>query len=196
MTTSSHSSGLHGLIDTLEAMVHDRETVTLGDIVDALGARGHGPIILILAAFMMLPTGMIPFMPTIIGIVMMLTAVEMLIGREGVAIPGRLARFELRGDLLRSALRRAHPATRWLSRWLYPRASHLVTSSLAIVLIAVILILAAGVMAVIGGIPGLPLILCAPALLFGLGLTAGDGLVVGAGFATAGGAVAAIAAIL
>ncbi len=188
--------GLPFLVDALDRMVGDRDRVPLGEVVDTLGARGHGPIVLTLAAFMMLPTGMIPFMPTVIGVLLILVGIEMLVGRQGLAIPGRLARFELRGDLLRAGLRRARPATVRLGRYLYPRAHWLVHGTASLVVIALILISAAGVMAVIGGIPGLPLILCAPALLFGLGLTAGDGVVVAVGFATTAGAVAGIFALL
>ena len=195
MTVTAHI-GLPGLIDDLEALAADRDTVTLGELLDALGARGHGPIILTLAALMMLPTGMIPFMPSIIGVLLALTAAEMIAGGRGVSVPARIARINIRGDLLKAALQRARKVCASIGRWLHPRARILVHGHLSLLLIAMILLAAAAVMIVIGAIPGLPFILCVPALLFGLGLTAGDGLVVGVGFAATLAAAAAVFSML
>ncbi|MDX8353904.1 exopolysaccharide biosynthesis protein [Cognatiyoonia sp. IB215182] len=159
-------------------MAADKEQVSVAQILKILGARGHGPIILTLAGLMMLPTGMLPFMPSIIGILISLTAFEMLVGGQGVSVPGRVGRIMINAQMLRAGLDRAAPIFDRLGRLMHPRAQFLVHNKLALTAIAVVLLMISGTMIIVGAIPGLPFILCVPVLLFGLGLTAGDGVVV------------------
>jgi hypothetical protein len=181
-------SGLDGLLADLAGLAEGRDRVTLGEVLEALGARGHGPIILVLALLMLMPTGLVPFMPTIIGILLVLTAVQMAIGGKGVTLPRRLAHVGMPGRAIRAGLARSAPVFRRIGRLLHPRLDALVSGRPVLLLIAAILVASGGVMAVIGGIPGLPFLLCLPALFFGFGLTAGDGLVVALGIAATVGA--------
>lgn len=188
--------GLDGLLRDLERLIGDRERVLLGEVLDTLGARGHGPILLVLAALMMLPTGLLPLMPALIGGLIALTAVEMIAGGKGVSVPPRLARIALPGALLRGSLRRGAPFARRVGRVLHPCWPVFVRSQAVQVVLAAILLMASAVMIVIGAIPGLPFLLVLPALLFGLGLTAGDGRLVAAGLLATGLVGWGIAALL
>lgn len=175
-------AGFDGLLYDLRQLAEGGDSVTIGEILQTIGARGHGPIILTLAGLMMLPTGMLPLMPSVIGVLLALTAFEMIIGGKGVSLPRRLARIRLGAASLNSAVARAAPVCAWLGRLLHPRWPRLVHGTFVLTLIAFALLAAASVMTLIGAIPGLPFVLCVPALLFGLGLTAGDGVLVAMGF--------------
>ncbi|MDX8347437.1 exopolysaccharide biosynthesis protein [Cognatiyoonia sp. IB215446] len=177
-------------------MAAEREQVSVAQILKILGARGHGPIILTLAGLMMLPTGMLPFMPSIIGILISLTAFEMLVGGQGVSVPGRVGRIMISAPMLRAGLDRAAPIFDRLGRLMHPRAQFLVHNKLALTAIAIVLLMISGTMIIIGAIPGLPFILCVPVLLFGLGLTAGDGVVVALAIAACIGAGLGVAWLL
>ncbi len=162
--------------------------IPLGEVLDRLGARGHGPILLTLAILMMLPTGMLPLMPALTGALLALTALQMIVGGAGISIPARLARVPLDPAHLRAVVRWLVPLCRRLGRVLHPRFGLLVTGGASLLAIALILLASALAMILIGAIPGVPFLLCIPALLFGLGLTAGDGALVAAGFAAFAGA--------
>ena len=181
-------TGVPGLLADLRRLTEGRQTVTLAALLDCLGARGHGPLLLTLAILMMLPTGMLPLMPALTGLLIAATAVQMLAGGKGVSLPARLRRVEIGAGALRAGLARAEPSFHRLGRVLHPRAPALVQGPLSLAAIAAILLVSAAAMILIGAIPGVPFLLCVPALLFGLGLTTGDGLVVGLGFVASLGA--------
>ena len=175
-------SGFQGILADLARLTEGRERVRLGDVLDTLGARGHGPIVLVLAALMMMPTGLLPLMPTIIGVLLAMTAVEIMAGGKGVSLPRWLAKREISANMLRSVLSRARPLADRLRRYVHPRWGVFAQSHVVLWAIAFVLLVCALFMSVIGAVPGLPFVLCIPALLFGIGLTAGDGLVVAMGF--------------
>lgn len=190
-----HDDPLAELLADLAALAEAQVTVSVGEIMAALGARGHGPIILTLAALMMVPVGMLPMMPTLIGVMLALTAGQMLIGGQSVSLPAFIARQRLDGERFAAALQRAFPLSRRLRRVLHPRWRALAQSVVALWLIALYLLVVSLVMIVFGSVPGLPFLLCMPVLLFGLGLTAGDGLVVAMGFAVTAPVGAAVLAL-
>lgn len=175
-------AGFDGLLYDLRRLADAADTVSIEEILTTIGARGHGPIILTLAGLMMLPTGMLPLMPSLIGGLLALTAIEMIVGGKGVSLPKRIARIRLGSEGLKKAVARAAPICAWLGRVVHPRWPGFVSGSFVLTLIAIALLIAAPAMILIGAIPGLPFVLCIPALLFGLGLTAGDGVLVGLGF--------------
>lgn len=179
----SPDPGFDGVLADLAVLSRQSMPVPLSRLLRTLGARGHGPIILVLSVLMMLPTGLIPMMPVAIGMLLALTAIQMIVGGRGVSVPARLGRVTIPPETLAAALRRIAPLSRRLGRVLHPRFALLVHGALPLFAIALILLASAAVMIVFGAIPGLPFLLCIPALLFGLGLTAGDGVFVLLGFA-------------
>ncbi|MEM1076944.1 MAG: exopolysaccharide biosynthesis protein [Pseudomonadota bacterium] len=164
------------LLDALEHAL-GQETPTVGAIIDVLGVRGHGPIIALLATLMILPLGMIPFMPAIAGIALALSGLALAIGDERVSLPGWLRRVKLPPAPLLKALPTLRRAADRLSRVIRPRGLWILEIWLVEFAIALCLALVGGVIIVFGAIPGLPFLLCLPVLLLGLGMTAGDGWV-------------------
>lgn len=88
------------------------ERLTLAHVIDRLGERSFGCVLLILALpawFPVLP----PPMRSIFGLPIGLIAVQMLLGRPGLAIPGWLGRRSLPRERARQIVARARP---WLER--------------------------------------------------------------------------------
>lgn len=181
-TTVQAEPGLAGIVSDLMGLIQGKDAVSLKVLLDTICARGHGPILLTLAALMLLPTGMLPMMQVVIGALLLLTALQMLVGGKGVSLPRWISRREIGTQVLKSALTRAAPVAQRLSRFTCPRAHWWVHSHPALTGVALVLMGFAAVTILVGAIPGLPFVLCIPALLFGLGLTSGDGVVVAAGF--------------
>ena len=168
---------------TLAETIGTRERVLLGELTDSLGPRGFGPIILLAAAMMMLPTGIIPGVPAFMGVLLLLAGGQMLSGKRELWLPPRIYGITLPGPALLRGLVRAKPVAIKLERWVKARWLFLVEWRASLWFIAVILILSSGVIIVIGAIPGLPFLLALHVLAIGIGLTAGDGRFVAAGFA-------------
>jgi len=174
---------LSGLLDDLEALIDDEDEVSLGAIIDALGARGFGPLLVTLSAFLIMPVGMIPGMPGLVAIVLVLIGLQMLIGQKRLWAPEGLRRRLIKADLLRASVKRARPVAQWLRPVLMPRLCGLTDNGLLLTTAAAIFIATGAVIFVIGFIPGLPFVLSIHVLLIGLGMTARDGIVTLLGFA-------------
>ncbi|WP_138464392.1 exopolysaccharide biosynthesis protein [Poseidonocella sp. HB161398] len=168
---------IDGIMKDLSELAQDRETVELGALVGTLEARGFGPLLMVLAALMLLPVGMLPGFPAVIGLLFILCGAQMVRGAKGLWLPERLKRIEAPADTLRKSLDKAWPAVRRLRKLIGGRM-HWAVSGGAARVIAGLLIVIGAAMAGLGFLPGLPFLLALPVLLFGLGLTAGDGLVV------------------
>jgi len=155
----------------------------VGDLLDALGARGFGPLMVTFSAFLLTPVGAVPGVPAIVALLLMLLGVQMLIPLRHLWLPGRLRRVSFRGEALRRSIGRARPAAKRLHLALAPRLSFLVEGPVMLRMIALILIATGGVVLLAGFIPFLPYLLSLHVLFLGLALTARDGLVGLLGFA-------------
>lgn len=172
-----------GILDTLARAAEEAERLTLGQILAAIGTRGFGPLMVILAMFLILPVGLVPGMPGAVAVVLALIAVEILTGGRALHPPRRLRELTLRSALVLGFVRRVRPWARRVHRLLHPRLTPLAASRAGLAAVAVTILAIAAVIFVVGVIPGLPFLLSFPVLLFGLGLTARDGLAVALGYA-------------
>jgi hypothetical protein len=156
------------------------ERVTTGQIIDQLKHRGFGPILALLALFIIV-LGAIPLLPAFIGMLIILVAIQMVIGWEHPWIPKKLRAIELEKNKLQHLLDFTHPYTTKLERllknrygFIFNRVSEIITAITCIIIALTII--------TIGFIPLLPALLAIPIFLFGIGYTVQDGLVVIIGF--------------
>jgi len=138
---------------------------------------------MVLGALVALPTGAIPGLPALVGVVLILFAAQILIGRRVPWMPRRLARVRISRRLLDYSLARARPAAVRLGRIARPRLSFLATNPLALRTVALAMLATALIMIPVGFIPFLPLALGVNIVLFGIGLTAHDGRAILLGYA-------------
>ncbi len=166
------------LFETLEAAVaaaNDHE-VTIGALNQSLHERGFGPILMLLSAIVMLPTGIIPGVPALVGLVILAFAAQLLVGFDRPWIPKRLRTMSIDGAKLRGSIRKARPYVMKLSRVVRPRLSFLASGPIALRVMSLALACASAVMIVIGFIPFLPFVLGLVTLSFGIALTVRDGV--------------------
>jgi hypothetical protein len=102
----------------LSALVEEATTerVSLGWLIDRLGERSFG-IILLLLAFLALIPGVSP----IAGILLTVPAFQMIRAHAGPVFPRRLASRCFETRRLVAIVRRAVPLLRYLERFIYPR---------------------------------------------------------------------------
>jgi hypothetical protein len=172
-----------GLLADIEAAVGEDERVRFGDLLAAMGARGFGPLLCLLALALILPSGMIPGLPNAVAVLLAFVGVEMALGNRALRLPRRLRDWQISGDRVRAFAQRTRPLAARAARLVRPRYGHAVTSRPALLVIAGTLIVTALVLFVVGFIPGLPFLIAVPVLLVGLGLTARDGVLLAAGLA-------------
>ncbi len=151
----------------------------LGDVVAALGDRGYGLLIFILALPNVLPI-YIPGLSAVFGIPLALIAVQMVIGLSRPWLPQSLLQRPLRRQEFAAMARRILPWILKLERVLKPRLT-LLTSPWAERLIGVFALMLAAMLALPIPLTGIPL--GAALALMGIGLIERDGLVLMAGVA-------------
>lgn len=168
---------LDSILHDLSDLARDNDRVTLKDLVRTLETRGFGPLLTVLAAFLLLPVGMLPGFPAVIGLLVIFCGAQMLRGKAGLWLPGPIAQIDVPADKLQSSSDKAEKPVNRIQRVLHERLTWAVGTT-ATRMIAVVLLLFGLAMIGLGFVPGLPLLLALPVLLFGLGLTFRDGLFV------------------
>lgn len=167
--------------DILERLVaHETDpTITLGEIVARLRARAFGVLLILFAAPMLIPTP--PGFSTLAAALIAVVALQFLLLRRSLWLPGRLARRSVQTAFLARVVAWTAPKLKRIERWARPRAIGM-TRLRARRPLGVLILLLAAIMAlpipVVGNTP--------PAIaivLMGFGMIERDGAWVAAGVA-------------
>jgi hypothetical protein len=173
---SQEPQSLEDLLDRIGTAASQREQVALGTILDATGRRSFGPLILLAGLVTLAPIiGDIPGMPTIMALLVLLTAGQLLFRREHFWLPDWLLRRTVSQNGLSKALSWLRPPARFLDHWTRPRLRRFAQGMGTVPIAGVSIVIALG-MPVMELIPfsanGAGIALTA----FGLALIARDGL--------------------
>ncbi|HYF06617.1 MAG TPA: exopolysaccharide biosynthesis protein [Acetobacteraceae bacterium] len=160
------------------------ETTTVGEMLGHLGDRATAFLLLVLAIPALIPSTGLPI-GAMFGAAMSVIALQMLLGREAVTLPGFIARRSLTAAQVEALVRRSVPVLRRAERHLRPRLGGLARAGR----LPALLVLLHGVLIVLpiplgNTLPGLAVILIA------LGLLVRDGAAVAAGLVVSVAAVA------
>lgn len=135
---------LEGLLARIEQAKTVEHRVTLGRIIDSIGHRSFGPLLLLPGLVTVAPLiGDIPGVPTLMAALLWLTTGQLLMGRERLWLPGWLRERSAASDALSTAVRRLRPVARVIDRWTGPRLTFLVRGSGTYVIAVVCLGIAA-----------------------------------------------------
>lgn len=179
-STAAATESLTGVLDMLLDGQKDQR-VQLGNVVKQFKYRGFGSLMLVLTLVIMLPTGAIPFVPAISGLLILFISFQILFGYKYPWIPQRLSNLSMSRDKLERGIHKVKPYTQKIDRLLKPRLPYL-THNIVKRITALITIMFATVIILIGFIPLLPATLAIPIFFFGLGYIARDGLLILIGF--------------
>ncbi len=172
----SQGINITGVLDQLDKKA-EGDKVTLGAMMESIGSRGFGPLILAAALIELMPTGGIPGIPTMVALFVITFASQMVAGRQQPWIPARLRDKGFSKTKFNKARDKIKPATRKIDKLLKPRLQVFVTPFAAKV-VGVICILLALTMPPLEVIPWLSYIPASAIALLAVGLSAQDGLVV------------------
>lgn len=150
--------------------------VTVERLLDVVGRRAYGPILLLLGALSISPLTVVPGVNWLLAFVTLLVGVQIVAGRAYPYIPRRFLDVSFSRAAFVKGLDVMLPFAVRVDRFLKPRLMVL-THPPFINLAALICVLAALVIFPLGLIPFGPMLPSLVILLFGLALTARDGFV-------------------
>ncbi len=154
----------------------DCDDVSIGDILEMVGRRSFGPILLVAGIITLAPlVGDIPGVPTIIGIIVFLVAIQLLFNRNNLWLPNALLKRSVKKETLHKAINKLKKPADYIDRLLSPRLTFLTSGAMNYV-VAVICLLISLAMPVMEFIPFSANFAGAALTAFGLSLIAKDGL--------------------
>ena len=107
----------HALTHTLAQLLEDTDRdISVATLVQSLESRGFGPLILVPALVVVLPTGAVPGVPTVMALLIVLIASQRLFGRTHPWVPQRLARLSIDRERYRRGIERIRPMTAFIDR--------------------------------------------------------------------------------
>ena len=180
-------NNLHSLMRSLVVNT-EGERVTVRDLLNAVGRRSYGPILLLLGFIGISPLSIVPGANWLVALLTLIIAVQILFGRKWPWVPRKVQEVSFPRDALVKGVAISEKYARFIDRFLAPRLTFL-TEPPFVLIIALVCIVAALVTFPLGLVPFGPLLPALTIMLFGLGLTARDGFVLILAGAALGGAV-------
>jgi len=168
---------LEQLLDKIDEAVRENEQVSWQTVLEVLGHTSFGPLLLIAGLLTLAPVvGDIPGVPTIIGIIVLLIAIQLLAGRTHLWLPHWLLEKSVASEKLAKALAWTRSPARFVDHWLRPRLSIFIDDA-AVYIIASLCIIIALMMPVMEIVPFSANAAGLVFTTFGLSLITRDGLV-------------------
>lgn len=188
MADEPHSVG--DILDRLDELADEKDEVSLGQTIEAFGSRSYAPFLVILPLIDISPVGSIPGLPTLLALVIVLTAGQLLFGRKHMWLPGFLANRSLKSKKVAKAVKKLRPVAKRMDKWFHGRLPALTQGPMVRVAAAAIIVLTLAV----PPLELLPMATTAPMAAiaaFGMALLVKDGLLMIVAFVAAAGAIAA-----
>ncbi|WOR14977.1 exopolysaccharide biosynthesis protein [Hyphomonas sp. FCG-A18] len=164
------------------------ETVSVGDLLNAVGRRSYGPVILLLGFIAISPLTLVPGANSLVAVVILIFALQMVIGRAYPWLPKKALEFSFPRKHLLAGAEALDKHAHTVDQLLKPRFTFL-TRAPFVQLVALALVGAALVTIPLSFIPLGPVLPSLTVLLFGLAITARDGFLLVLAGATLVGAV-------
>lgn len=183
MENSNNLTSIREVLDKiLESSEHSDE-ISIGDLLEMVGRRSFGPILLLAGIITLAPlVGDIPGVPTVMGIIVFLTAIQLLFNQQNLWLPNTLLKRSVKKEKLHKAIHKLEKPAAYVDRLLRPRLTFLTARSMNYVVAAVCLLISLA-MPVMEFIPFSANFAGAALTAFGLSLIARDGLLALMGYA-------------
>ncbi len=188
MADEPHSVG--DILGRLNELADEKDEVSLGQTIEAFGNRSYAPFLVILPLMEVSPIGSIPGLPTLLALVIMLTAAQLLFGRKHMWLPGFLANRSLKSDKVKKAVKKVRPIGERMDKWFHGRLPALTKGPAVRMAAAAIIVMTLAV----PPLELLPMATTAPMAAiaaFGMALLVRDGLLMIVAYVVAGAALAA-----
>lgn len=176
-SSTDQPRNLGELLARIAAVAAQRDRVCLATLIDAMGARAHGPVVLLIGIILFSPLSGIPGMPTLMGVALLLISLQILCGRGSLWLPGWLLRRSVPGSRLRRGVAWLDGPVARIDRFLRRRHLWLISGG-GTVVVAILCLGLACLMPLMELLPFSATAAGLALLFFGLGMVAADGLLV------------------
>ncbi|MGB3712165.1 MAG: exopolysaccharide biosynthesis protein [Erythrobacter sp.] len=96
--------GVGDVVEGLDELAkEDNDEVCFGDVLDKFGSRSFAPLMMVFALIELSPIGAIPGVPTFLAVCIAIVAVQLLIGREHIWVPGWIENRSISNDKMSTA---------------------------------------------------------------------------------------------
>ncbi|WP_233349031.1 exopolysaccharide biosynthesis protein [Henriciella marina] len=151
------------------------ETVTIADLLNAVGRRSYGPVLLLLGFISISPLSIVPGANWLVALVTLIFALQIVIGLKFPWLPRRALNVSFPRKYLINGLNTLEKHAYTVDQVLKPRLTFL-TQVPFINIVALVCVAAALITFPLGLVPFGPFLPGLTVLLFGLALTARDGV--------------------
>lgn len=173
----SRIQDLTALLDCVEQLTHCNKEVSLADIIDVIGNRWFGPLLMVPGLVMVVPgVGDIPGVSALMGLVVLLVSVQAIFDRPRVWLPHWIADRRVPEAKVKRALKWLHKPARFVDNMTKRRLTWAVKHA-SVYIIAATCIGIAATTPFLELIPGSCIVAGAAIAHFGLALLAYDGLI-------------------
>jgi len=183
------------LLKDVQSIRGDAKDLSIAEVVEHLGRRAFGPLLLLAALPTLTPISTIPGVATVGAVIILLAAGQMAFGQERLWLPAWLSRRRISRSSIKRVMTWVRPIASFVDKLIRPRLTWLVQQPYLFA-IAVACILLAFVMFPLQLVPFTSGIPSFPVALFGLAMLARDGVLVIAGLVSAAVVLAASVAFL
>lgn len=115
------ATNLEELLQRIEEAAGDHERVTIEQIMQAVGARSFGPLVLTAGLILSTPLSGIPGLPSTMAVLVLLVAVQLLLRRKHFWLPQWILSRSVASARLRTALQHLQYPARLIDKPLRPR---------------------------------------------------------------------------
>jgi hypothetical protein len=177
------------LLDKLDGLADGGPKVSVEQVMDAVGRRSFGPLLLLAGLLGMTPVAAVPGAPTAIAATVLLVSGQLLFGRKSFWLPGPLLRARISTAKLQATARVARKPATIVDRWVKPRLQVL-TRPIADRVVAGVCSLLAILTPPLELLPFVAFLPSSAVATFGLGLFSRDGLLILIALVVSAGALA------
>jgi hypothetical protein len=164
------------------------EKLSLGEVLDSVGRRTYGPLLLVIGLIAVSPLTALPGTTWFVAVLTLLVAGQMALGMKRIWLPRQAREMGLPRDGVAKAVDACRGVAKVIDTLLKPRLKFL-SKPPFVNLVALLVIVAALITFPLGLIPLAPIAPGLAVVFFGLGMTARDGLWLLLGALAMGGAI-------
>lgn len=187
--TEETTDNLESLLDKLQTAAREAgETLSAGELIEAVGRRSFGPVLLISGLLGMTPVSAIPTAPTILAIINILIAGQLLVGRDSIWLPRWLSKLSVDSGKVEKAVEVARKPARFVDKLVRPRL-RVFTGGVADRFVAAACVIVAMATPPLELLPFMTFFPAFSITIFGLALISRDGLLVLIALTISGGAL-------
>lgn len=119
---------LEQLLERMEQAAEEQEQVSIGSIMEAIGSRSFGPLLLFAGVILFSPLSGMPGMPTTMSLLVLLIAIQLLMRRDHFWLPHWIINRSMHQKKIKKVVRKLWRPARFIDRLLKPRLKKLTHS--------------------------------------------------------------------